>query len=129
MSDDTANKTVLIVESEPWLGDHYERVLTKNGFTVSRASNGYAAIDMIDEKLPEAIVMSLLLSGTSGLGLLHELQTYVDTAKIPVIVCGGQLDLKLEDLEPYGVKRLLDSASMRPDDVVAAVRSVTIGMA
>ena len=129
MSVDVASKTVLIVESEPGLGDHYERILTKNGYKVSRATNGYAAIDMIDEKLPAAIVMSLLLSGTSGLGLLHELQTYVDTAGIPVIVCGGQLDLRLEDIEPYGVKRLLDSASMQPNDVVAAVRSVTMGMA
>ena len=123
------NSSVLIVESEPWLGDHYERILMKNGFKVRRASNGHTAIDMIDDEIPIAIVMSLLLSGTSGFGLLHELQTYVDTAKIPVVVCGVSPDLRLEDLEPYGVKRLLDSTSMQPSDVVAAVRSVTIGVA
>lgn len=118
---------VLIVESEQWLGDHYERVLRKEGFAVSRASNAYAAIDIIDDQPPVAIVMSLLLTGTNGLGLLHELQTYVDTGDIPVIVCSGTPDLHLEDLEPYGVKRLLDSASMRPEDVAAAVRSVIVG--
>lgn len=121
------SETVLIIESEQWLGDHYERVLKKSGFAVTRASHAYAAMDMIDDVPPAAIVMSLLLSGTSGIGLLHELQTYVDTARIPIVVYSTRPDMRLEDLEPYGVKRLLDSVSMQPEDVVAAVRSVTIG--
>ncbi len=116
------SRSVLIIESEPWLGDHYERSLKKHDFIVTRATNPYAAIAMIDGDLPDVIVMSLLLSGASGLGLLHELQTYTDTANIPVVVCSSLLDLRLEELEPYGVKRLLNSASMQPDDLVAAVR-------
>jgi len=119
------SQAVLIVESEPWLGDHYQRTLEKGGdFTTLRATNAYAAMDMIDETPPVAIVLSLLLSGTSGLGLLHELQTYVDTAEIPVIVCSSLPDVRLNELEPYGVKRLLNSTLMRPDDLPTAVRSV-----
>jgi DNA-binding response OmpR family regulator len=117
-------QTVLIVESEPWLGDQYQRSLEKNDFEVIRATNAYAAIDMIDENSPAAIVMSLLLSGAGGLGLLHELQTYIDTADIPVIVCSSLPNLRLDDLEPYGVKRILDNTSMQPDDIAASVRSV-----
>jgi DNA-binding NtrC family response regulator len=116
--------TVLIIESEPWLGDHYERSLKKHDFAVVRATNAYAAMDMIDENPPTAIVMSLLLNGAGGLGLLHELQTYIDTGEIPVIVCSSLPNLKLIDLEPYGVKRLLDSSAMQPDDITAAVKSV-----
>ncbi|MCA9334794.1 response regulator [Candidatus Saccharibacteria bacterium] len=119
--------SVLIIESEPWLGDHYESILRKEGFCVDRASHAYAAMDMVDKKMPSAIVMSLLLSGTSGIGLLHELQTYVDTSQIPIVVYGRYTDITLEDLEPYGVRRFLDSAIMRPEDVVAAVRSVALG--
>lgn len=115
---------VLIIESEPWLADHYQRQLESNGFIVERASNAYVAIDMIDEMPPDAIVMSLLLAGSSGLGLLHELQSYTDTAKIPVVVCSSMSDLRLDDLKPYGVQRLIDSMSMGPDDIVTSVRSV-----
>jgi len=118
------SRTVLVVESEPWLGDHYIQVLEKHGFTTKRATNAYAAIDMIDDGLPDAIILSLLLSGTGGLGLLHELQTYIDTTEIPVIVCSGVAHVSLEELAPYGVRQLLDSRSMKPDDIVAAVRSV-----
>ncbi len=117
-------QTVVIIESEPWLGDQYQRGLERNGFEVARASNAYTAIDMIDDKPPAAIVMSLLLSGAVGLGLLHELQSYVDTANIPVIVCSSLPNLELEELQPYGVKQLIDSTSMQPDDLAAAIRSV-----
>ncbi len=117
---------VLIVESEPWLGDHYERILAGEGFAVVRASNAYSAMDLIDEKLPAAIIMSLSLSGASSLALLHEMQTYVDTAKVPVIVCSSLKQLSLDELRPYGVRQLLDSTTMHPQDLVAAIRSVTI---
>lgn len=115
---------VLVLEPEEWLGDHYQRSLEKNGFTVVRASDPYNAIDMIDDHKPFAIVMSLLLNGAGGIGLLHELQSYVDTAKIPVIVSTSLPDVTLEELKPYGVRHLIDNMTMEPDDVAAAVRSV-----
>lgn len=115
---------VLVLESEKWLGDHYERSLTQNGFTVIRSNDPYNAIDIIDDNRPSAIVMSLLLNGAGGIGLLHELQSYTDTAKIPVIVSMSLPNVTLEELEPYGVKRLIDNMTMQPDDVASAVRSV-----
>lgn len=119
-------KRVLIVESEPWMGDQYERSLALEGFTVQRATNAHAAIELIDEDPPSAIIMSMLLSGTSGVGLLHELQTYSDTAGIPVVVCGNTSELTFDELEPYGVRRILDSSTMKPQDVPAAIRSVLV---
>ncbi len=117
--------TVLVIESEPWLGDHYQRQLESQGFKVTRASHAYDAIDRVEEDSPVAIIMSLLLNGPGALNLLHELQSYSDTADIPVIVCTSIDELSLEELEPYGVHRIINSVTMRPSDVVHAVRSVT----
>ena len=69
----------------------------------------------------------MLLSGGTGLALLHELQSYTDTGDIPVVLCtniAGDLDVK--DLRPYGVRRLLDKTTMHPDDVTVAIRSVLV---
>ena len=118
------SRTVLVIESEPWLGDHYQRGLEREGFVVARASNAYTAIDLVDEQPPSAIVTSLLLSGAGALGLLHELQSYVDTANIPIIICSSMSNLSLDDLKPYGVRKIIDSTTMKPTDLVAAVRSV-----
>lgn len=120
---------VLIVESEPWLGEQFQRVLQKHGFETELTSNAYSAIDIVDTMQPDIIVMGLLLSGAGGLGLLHELQSYTDTAKVPVIVCSDETaTISLDDLRPYGVLRVLDTGSMQPDDLPAAVRSV-LGLA
>jgi DNA-binding response OmpR family regulator len=116
---------VLIIESDPWMGEHFERVLTRAGFSVSLTSNAYSAIDMIDEQKPHVIVMGLLLSGAGGLSLLHELQSYNDTAKIPIIVCTNVVTaFSDEELAPYGVRKILDTGVMKPEDMPAAVRSV-----
>lgn len=117
--------SVLVIESEPWLGDHYQRELEKNGFSVMRASHAYSAMDMINERVPSAILMSLNLSGASSLALLHELQTYTDTAAVPIVVCSSFADLTMDELEPYGVRMIMDSRTMQPHDVPAAIRSVT----
>jgi DNA-binding response OmpR family regulator len=117
------SRTLLVIESDPWLGDHYQRVLEKQGFSVTRAANAYSAMDMINDAVPIAIIMNLTLSGGSSLALLHELQTYVDTGKIPVIICSNT-QLSTDELRPYGVRRILDSTAMLPGDLAAAVRSV-----
>lgn len=116
---------VLILESEPWLAEHFEKTLKKHGFTVTGVRHAYAAIDAINENRPDVIVMGLMLGGVDGLALLHELQSYSDTATVPVIVCSDRAhELLLDELQPYGVKRLLDTGTMKPDDLAAAVRSV-----
>jgi len=114
---------VMVIESEPWLGDHYQRHIERAGFSVVRASNAYTAIDLVDTQLPAAIVLNLFLSGPSAIGLLHELQSYTDTTNIPVIVCGNVSDISMDDLRPYGVTHMIDSRTMQPDDLPAALRS------
>lgn len=116
--------SVLIIESDSWLGDHYQRSLESESFQVMRATNAYAAIDAVDEQKPDVIVTSLLLSGAGALGLLHELQSYEDTADIPVIVCSSLPAVSLDELSPYGVKRIIDTTTMKPGDLAAAIRSV-----
>ena len=69
----------------------------------------------------------MLLAGTTALALLHELQSHTDTAKVPVILCTNLADgLDLEELAPYGVRRIVDKTTMQPDDIVAAVKSVLL---
>ncbi len=120
----SSNQSIMVIESEPWLGDHYQRQLEAHGFSVVRASHAYAAIDLVDENPPSAIIMSLLLNGPGALNLLHELQSYVDTADIPVVVCSSMTDLDIDELRPYGVQRIVNSRIMQPSDIVTTVRSV-----
>lgn len=118
-------KRVVIVEDDQWLAEHYMRVLRRDGYEVYHAPHAIAAIDIIDRAEPHAIILDVLLTGTTALALMHELKSHADLAKIPIILATNLADqIALDDVASYGVKRILDKASMHPEDILVAVRSV-----
>jgi CheY-like chemotaxis protein len=117
---------VLLVEDDAWLADMEAGVLTAAGYTVQRAPHAPAAIEMVDSFKPEVIVLDVLLAGSTAFALLNELQSYGDTASIPVVLCTSVADqFKLSQLKQYGVVRIIDKTTMHPDDIVAAIRSIS----
>lgn len=120
-------KKVVVVEDDTWYGEHLLRILQGEGVTCALADHPAKAIDLIDEMQPDAIILDMLLTGSTGFVLLHELQSHSDLASIPVIVCTTILDsLQMKHLEPYGVKRALDKTTMHPEDIAVALRGVFI---
>jgi len=119
--------SVLIVEDDKWLAEQYARVLSMAGYKIKAASHALEAIRVIDDIHPDAIILDVLLTGSTAFTLLHELQSYGDTGVIPIILCTNlATELSLEDLAPYGVKRILDKAKMNPGDLEVALRSVLL---
>ena len=117
--------SVLIVEDDRWLAEQYSRVLSKVGYKVKVTSHALAAVQAIDDVHPDAIILDVLLTGSTAFTLLHELQSYGDTGAIPIILCTNLAgELSLEDLKPYGVRRIIDKTKMIPDDLTIALRSV-----
>ncbi len=123
----TKPQVVLIVEDDDWLAQQHGRSLTVAGYVTDYAPHALAAMDVIDVRKPDAIILDLLLAGPNAFTLLHELQSHVDLAGIPVILCTNSADhIAQEDIEAYGVRQVLDKATMHPDDVVAAVKRVLL---
>ena len=116
---------VVVVEDDAWLAEHYLRVLRRAGYETYHAAHALGAIDVIDDVKPHAVLLDVLLTGTTALALLHELRSHPDLANIPIVLATNLADqIALEDVESYGVKRILDKATMPPEDVVAAIRTV-----
>ena len=119
--------TVLVVEDDVWLAELEVRALTKGGFHAVHAPHAPAAMVAIDKVKPDVLVLDVLLGGATIFALLHELQSYDDTGAIPIILCTNMADsLHLDELKSYGVRRVVDKTTMKPDDLVAAVRSVLL---
>lgn len=117
--------TIELIEDDALLARHFISTLEKAGYTVHHSHHALESMTYIDKNLPDVIVLDLLLPVTTGFTLLHELQSYDDTRTIPVIVCSSIIS-SLEELQPYGVKRVLDKTTMRPSDLIAAVRAVLL---
>lgn len=116
---------VLIVEDDAWLAEQHARVLGLAGYDPTTVPHALAAIAAVDSVKPAVIILDVLLTGSTAFALLHELQSYTDTAKVPVILCTNLAeDIELDTVRPYGIRRILDKTTMEPGDLVTAVRSV-----
>ena len=120
-----SSASILIIEDDKWLAEQYERVLTSAGYKVVITSHALAAIRAVDDVKPDAIILDVLLTGSTAFALLHELQSYGDTGKIPIILCTNLAsELSLADLSPYGVIKIIDKTKMMPDDFLVVLRSI-----
>lgn len=119
-------KQILVVDDDNWMAEHISDTLNSAGYLTVVSNDGYNAIDRIDDNIPDAIILDVLLPGANGFALLHELQSYADTCSIPVILCTtiSNLDSPRDSLWHYGVRRFLDKATMTNEDIVASVRAV-----
>lgn len=118
---------ILLVEDDAWLAESEAASLRAAGYQVTVAPHAMAAIDLVDQLLPNVIILDVLLAGSTGFALLNELQSHSDTHKVPVVLCTNLA----EQFEPgalaeYGVKRIVDKTTMMADDLVAAVKAVAV---
>lgn len=109
---------VLIVEDDEILAECLDYQLAEH--EVRTCTNALVALDLIDQAVPEVIILDVLLDGPDGFSLLHELRSYSDTAAIPAIIVSS-LDLSRQDLSAYGVAAVLQKETMTPEILKAAV--------
>ena len=80
-------------------------------------SNGIEAMGKIAEgEIPELIFLDILLNGPDGFTFLHELVSYSDTAKIPVVIVSS-FDYELKDVAKYGAVGILNKDRMLPEEI------------
>lgn len=123
----TKQHHILVVEDDVWLAEQHERVLVAAGYRVTVAHHALAAIAVLDAGPVDVMLLDVLLAGPNAFTLLHEIRSHEDLATLAVILCtNSAAEMASEDLQAYGVVRVLDKATMQPDDLVAAVRKVLL---
>ena len=117
-------KSIVLIEDDAWLADSFCATLHAGGYDDIRTfTSAHDAMKAIDKKLPDVIIADLLLGDHTSFTLLHELQSYKDTAQIPVIICtgAGTKELTAARMKSYGVVALLDKAHVTPDQLLLYV--------
>src|SRR5579859_432114 len=78
-------KTVLLVEDDPWTRAVLTSLLAGEGFVILGAPTGEAGLQLAEARRPHAVVLDLALATVSGQPVLRELKRRPATAEIPVI--------------------------------------------
>jgi CheY-like chemotaxis protein len=83
---------VLLVDDNPSTLMLYGRILQSNGYRVTVAENGAAALDALDKEVPDLIVLDYEMPWMSGAELLAEIRSSASLSSVPVIFLTGSGD-------------------------------------
>jgi DNA-binding response OmpR family regulator len=111
MVDNSERSIALVVEDDPWIRLLLRDLLTDAGYAVLEASNGSAALRLVQRQPPALVLLDLILPEQSGLELLIELKSSHATARVPVIAVSARTDLLARAAE------LADAVVAKPFDI------------
>jgi two-component system phosphate regulon response regulator PhoB len=77
---------ILVVEDEDALGALLQYNLDKEGYRVTVAADGEEALMLIDEALPDLIVLDWMLPKVSGVEICRRLRARPETRNLPIIM-------------------------------------------
>jgi two-component system alkaline phosphatase synthesis response regulator PhoP len=115
---------ILIVEDEADIRELIRFNLEREGFAVEEAATGAEALERIKRRIPDLLLLDLMLPGMPGLEVCRALRGGKDTASLPIVIVtakGTEVDkiLGLEmGADDYVVK------PFSPRELIARVRAV-----
>ena len=111
----THGARILVVDDEPQILRSLRTTLASHGYEVQTAATGEEALAAVDGRLPDLVVLDLVLPGLSGLEVCRRLRA---RSSLPILVLSARgderdkvaaLDLGADDYltKPFGVNELL----------------------
>ncbi|HUQ19497.1 MAG TPA: response regulator transcription factor [Gemmatimonadaceae bacterium] len=91
-TDDVTTKHVLVVDDEADIVALVAYHLAKEGFRVSTAADGKAAVAQITKDHPDLVVLDEMLPGMSGFEVLERIRADAGTTAIPVLMLTARKD-------------------------------------
>jgi two-component system phosphate regulon response regulator PhoB len=77
---------VLVVEDEDALATLLQYNLEKEGYDVALAQDGEEALMLVDERLPDLVVLDWMLPKVSGIEVCRRLRSRAETRNVPIIL-------------------------------------------
>lgn len=111
----------LIVDDSATERSIIEGCLKQVGIEISVALSGEEALEKIEQKSPDLIVLDVVLPGRSGFEICRQLKGSENTNQIPIILCstkGTEMD------KFWGMKQGADAYISKPIDQEELVRKV-----
>lgn len=114
---------VLVVEDNNVLADALMIVLKKEGYELSLAVDGEEAEKMIQQELPDLVLLDLLLPKKSGLEVLRAMRKDPTTKDISVVILTNfEQDTSVSDTKKLEVKDYIVKSNMSISEVPRIVK-------
>ena len=118
-------KTILIAEDDDFLRSLATSKLQKAGFTVETAANGQIALDLLKAKMPQLLLLDLMMPTVDGFQVLTAMKAESLIEKTEIIVfsnLGADEDIKR--VKEFGVTNYIVKSSFTLDELVAKIQEI-----
>lgn len=115
-----SRKSILVVDDEKSQREILEMILSGEGYDVTTASSGEAAMKFVESRRFDLVLTDLKMTGMSGLDLLKELTNYDKSIIVILLTAHGSVDSAVDALrlgafdylqKPYDSEKLLETVS------------------
>jgi DNA-binding NtrC family response regulator len=115
-----SRKTILVVDDERSQREILEMILSGEGYDVTTASSGEAAMKFVHDRHFDLVLTDLQMTGMSGLDLLKELVAFDKSIMVILLTAHGTVDTAFEAKEygafaylqkPYDREKLLETVA------------------
>ncbi|MHC1780283.1 MAG: ATP-binding protein [Bacteroidales bacterium] len=117
------NSSVLIVEDTDASIIQLRDILEEEGYTIEVAHNGAEALDKIGQKIPDAVVLDLMMPEMDGFEALRRIRSMDKTSKLPVLILTAKYLSKeeLSFLKHNNVQQLIRKGNISKEDLLNAI--------
>ncbi len=115
-----SRKTILVVDDERSQREILEMILSGEGYDVTTASSGEAALKFVADRRFDLVLTDLQMTGMSGIELLKQLVAFDKSIMVILLTAHGTVDTAFEAKElgafaylqkPYEREKLLETVS------------------
>jgi DNA-binding response OmpR family regulator len=128
-----SKQTAVVIDDEVDLTTYMSAILEENGFSVHVANEAATGEALIREKMPDIVLLDLMMPGRTGIQLFSRIRRDPSTKKIPVVMVTG-----IKDKLGHDWGEIVDQMKVRrpdgfvekpiePDRLMSVVRGVLSG--
>ena len=119
----TGEKTILLVEDSEAAIIQMKEMLASQGYTITIAHNGKEALEQIALKIPDAMILDLMMPDVDGFEVLKRIRNRKETAKLPVIILTAKFVTKeeLAFLKHNNVHQLIQKGDVKKEQLLKFV--------
>ena len=118
-------QVALVVDDSMLIRHTVCRFLEQQGFSVTSATNGLEALQILDEMLPDLIVTDLMMPKMTGSDLITAVKANPVTSRIPVVVLAARSSAR--DMKPEGRADYVIFKDIDIDEQLVKALAITLG--
>lgn len=120
---DPHEKTILLVEDSESIIIQMKEFLSWEGYNVLFARNGEEALALVEERVPDGMILDLMMPKVDGFEVLKQIRENEKTMDLPVIILTAKIVTKqeLSFLKGNGIQQLIRKGDINKSQLLEAV--------